>query len=360
VSPPLFHTAVWSVAVPEIAESMLVAVYQGERTISVEERLVPDVGPDQVLLQVSHCGVCGSDLHMLYEDWGTPGSVAGHEYSGVVARAGRDVAGWRVGDRAVGGPRRGCGHCPQCADGLTNLCTDRPRSGVDPYFGAFATYKVLDAACLYRVPDALDLRTAALTEPVAVALHGIRKARTGLGRRVLVAGAGPIGILTVAILRTMGVEDITVTEPAPKRQELAGRVGAASVLDPDQLEEPSMPMDLVAAPFQAAFECSGRKEAMESALANLDVAGTLVLSGTGMRRPRFDPNRIILNELTVTGAVEYTPDDYVDSLDLLASGRLPTALLIEPEDQPLGRLEWALGQLSRGELAGKVMVVPRA
>jgi threonine dehydrogenase-like Zn-dependent dehydrogenase len=79
-----------------------------------------------------------------------------------------------------------------------------------------------------------------------------------------------------------------------------------------------------------------------------------------MRRPRFDPNRIILHELTVTGTVEYTPDDYRAALELLESGRLPTDLLIEPEDQPLGRLEWVLGQLSRGEVAGKVMVVPRA
>jgi (R,R)-butanediol dehydrogenase/meso-butanediol dehydrogenase/diacetyl reductase len=339
---------------------MLAAVYKGRRTIAVEERPVPRIGPNDVLLEVSHCGVCGTDLHMMYEDWGTPGSVAGHEYSGVVARVGPEVTGWAIGDRAVGGPRPGCGRCGPCAAGRTNLCSARPPMGVAPFVGAFAGYKVVDALCLYRVPDGLDLRTAALTEPVAVALHGIRKAPAAPGARVLVTGAGPIGVLTVAILRTMGVTDITVSEPAPLRQELALAVGATRVVAPDDLHHPAMPMDLAADPFQAAFECSGRREAMEAALDNLDTGGTLVLSGTGMHRPRFDPNRIILNELNVTGTVEYTPGDYDDSLELLRSGRLPADRLIEPEDQPLGRLEWVLGRLSRGELAGKVMVVPRA
>lgn len=338
---------------------MLAAVYKGEHTIAVEQIPVPKVGPGQVLLEISHCGVCGSDLHTLYEDWGTPGSVAGHEYSGVVSEVGPGVVGWQCGDRVVGGPGQGCGRCRPCVAGRTNLCASRPRIGVDPFVGAFARFKLVDAGCLYRVPDHLDLRTAALTEPVAVALRGVRRADPAPDARVLVTGAGPIGLLTVAVLGTLGVTDITVSEPAAPRQARAAQLGA-NVIAPDRLEEPVMPMQSVPVPFQAAFECSGRKEAMEAALANLDVGGTLVLSGTGMRRPRLDPNRIILNELTVTGTVEYTPDDYRSAIGMLAAGLLPTGLLIEPEDQPLGRLEWVLGQLSRGELAGKVMVVPRA
>lgn len=339
---------------------MLAAVYKGESTIAVEEMAVPDVGPAQVLLEVSHCGVCGSDVHTLVENWGRPGSVAGHEYSGVVVAVGEDVEGWREGDRVVGGPRRGCGRCRPCAEGRTNLCASRPKAGLDPFVGAFATYKVVDADCLYRVPDGLDLRTAALTEPVAVALHGIGKARPASSSRVLVTGAGPIGLLHVAVLQTMGVEQVFVSEPASRRRDLAVRLGAAGVVEPQDLIQPQWPTDLVAEPYQVAFDCSGNREAMENALANLDVGGTLVLSGTGMRRPRFDPNRIILNELTITGTVEYTPEDYHRSLELLAQRRIPTGMLIEPDDQPLSRLEWALDRLSAGEIAGKVMVVPRA
>ncbi len=339
---------------------MLAAVYKGDHTISVERTPRPEAGAGQVLLEVSHCGICGTDLHMLYQDWGTPGSIAGHEYSGTVARVGAGVDGWQVGDRAVGGPRPGCGTCRPCRQGRPQLCTGRPRLGVTPFVGAFAGYKSVDADALYPVPEGLDLRTAALTEPVAVARRGVEKVTVGPGTRVLVTGAGPIGFLTVAILRERGVTDITVSEPSAKRRELAARVGASTVVEPDHLVAPGMPMDVVDDPYQVAFECSGNPRAMENALSSLDRAGTLVLSGTGLQRPRFDPNRIILNELTVTGTVEYTADDYWAAIELLASGRLPTHLLIEPEDVPLGRLEWALGRLSDGELAGKVMVVPRA
>lgn len=340
--------------------TMLAAVYRGDGVIAVEDIPRPEVGPGQVLLEVSHCGICGSDLHMVIEGWGQPGSVGGHEYSGTVVEVGPEVHGWAPGDRAVGGPDRGCGGCPPCREGRPNLCAGRGRSGVDPFQGAFASYKLVDSSALYRVPDGMDLRTAALTEPLAVAMHGIRRTVVTPGDRVLVTGAGPIGILTVAALRSIGVSDITVSEPGERRKALAARLGAAAVVDPDELVTPGMPMDVVDDPYQVAFECSGRPEAMESALGQLGRAATLVLLGTGMRRPRFDANRIILNELAITGAVEYTPDDYAAALELLASGRLPTELLIDPDDQPLGGLQSAMERLARGELAGKVMVVPHA
>lgn len=339
---------------------MLAAVYKGHRTIAVEEVATPRPGPGQVLIEVSHCGICGSDLHMVLEDWGNPGSISGHEYSGVVVESGPGVTDWVAGDRVVGGPGRGCGSCASCQAGRVNLCVGRPKSGVDPYTGAFATYKAVDAGALYPIPESLDLRTAALTEPLAVALHGVRRAGDPARGPVLITGAGPIGLLTVAVLRASGLGGITVSEPGAKRRALALGVGADEVVAPDDLSRPPLPMDVADRPFRVAFECSGRSEAMEMAAANLDRGGTLVLSGTGMHRPKFDANRIILNELTITGTVEYTPEDYTDALELLASGRVPAQMLIEPEDQPLGRLQWAMEQIGRGELAGKVMVAPNA
>ena len=340
---------------------MPAAVYRGRRTVVVEEVPVPPVRADQVLLKISHCGICGTDLHLMMEDWGLPGSVAGHEYSGEVAAVGAAVAGWVVGDRAVGGPGRGCGQCVPCRAGRTNLCVTRQLWNPDiSITGGFAAFKAVDATSLFRVPDSLDLRTAALTEPLAVALHGVRRAAVSPDSRVLVTGAGPIGTLTIALLRSLGVADITMSEPGPRRRELAARVGASVVVGPAELAVPAMPMELVPDPFDVAFECSGRSDAMEAALANLGRAGTLVLSGSGMHRPRFDPNRIILNELVVTGTAEYTPADYEESLDLLAAGGLPTADLIEPDDVPLSGMPAALEQLVAGERAGKVMVVPRA
>jgi (R,R)-butanediol dehydrogenase/meso-butanediol dehydrogenase/diacetyl reductase len=337
---------------------MPAAVYKGARTISVEDVPIPQLGPSEVMLQVSHCGICGTDLHLMMEDWGTPGTIGGHEYSGVVAAVGTSVRGWATGDRAVGGPRAGCGLCRLCRAGRSHLCAEVERPEVRS--GAYAAYKVVDADALFRIPDGLDLRTAALTEPVAVALRGVRRAGVKAGERVLVTGAGPIGLLTVAVLAAAGVSDVTVSEPNPKRRRLAQKVGASTTLSPEELEVPAGTMELVASPSQYAFECSGRAEAMEAGLGNLDRGGTLVLSGTGMRRPRFDPNRLIVHELTVTGTAEYTQDDYRAAMGLLAEGRLPTDVLIEREDLPLTRLQWGMEQLVAGELAGKVMVSPRA
>lgn len=339
---------------------MMAAVYKGSRTIEVERVEVPRMGPADVLLEVSHCGICGSDLHTLMEDWGTPDSIAGHEYSGVVVAVGSDAGDWSVGDRAVGGPGPGCGHCPSCLAGATNLCTSKAKSGIDPFVGAFAEYKVVATDSLYRIPESLDLRTAALTEPVAVALRGVTRSGAGERTRALVTGGGPIGLLTVAVLRAIGVSDITVSEPAAPRRGLAARVGATEVIEPEELTTPPLPMDLADRPFGVAFECSGRPDAMEKALDNLDRSGTLLLSGTGMKRPRFDTNRIILNELNITGTVEYTGDDYRRAIDLLAEGHLPTDILIEAEDRPLIGVQLALEMLVRGELAGKVMVDPHA
>ncbi|HUE57946.1 MAG TPA: alcohol dehydrogenase catalytic domain-containing protein [Acidimicrobiales bacterium] len=339
--------------------TMPTAVYRGEHTVVVEEIPIPEVGPSQVLLEISHCGICGSDLHLMMEDWGPPGMRGGHEFSGVVVAVGPDVAGWAPGDRAVGGPTPGCGRCSYCRDGRTNLCAEREGGiGIGP--AGYARYTTIDAERLFRIPPDLALRTAALVEPVAVALRGVHRGATRPGERVLVTGAGPIGLLTIAILRAEGVTDITVSEPGERRRKLAARVGARTVVTPDQLPAPAMPTEIAAEPYQLAIECSGRADAMEAALANLDRAGRLVLSGTGMRRPRFDSNRIILQELTVTGTVEYVPADYHNAIALLANGRLAVDELIEPADVPLDRLQEAMEQLMAGELAGKVLVAPGA
>ena len=204
-----------------LPDSMPVAVYRGTNAISLETRPVPVPGSGEVVVEVSHCGVCGSDLHFVIEGWGRPGAIGGHEYSGRVAAVGPGVAGWAVGDPVVGGAMVGCGTCVACRAGRPSLCRARSSPGVGDLQGAFAGFVSCPAAELVRVPEGLPLRTAALTEPLAVALHGITAAALAPGQRALVTGAGPIGLLTVAALRARGVDDVTVSEPAPLRRELA-------------------------------------------------------------------------------------------------------------------------------------------
>ncbi len=343
-----------------VPPTMPAAVFMGLRDVAVEDRPTPEPGPGELLLEVSHCGICGSDLHFLLEWGGRPGVIEGHEYSGTVAALGRGVSGWAVGDRAIGGPSPRCGTCEYCVAHRPSLCVERNSMGGDTAWqGAFAGYKTVHAAEALRVPDGLSLKHAALTEPLAVALHGITRAGGARpGTRWLVTGGGPIGFLSVAALLALGVEDVVVSEPKASRRALCEKLGARTV-DPADLEAPAMPYDTVTDPFDVALECSGNGRAQESALAQLKRAGTLVLVGAGMARPKFDPNRILLNELVITGAFVYDHDGFPRALDLLASGKLANDLLVEQEDYPLNRLLDAAVGLHEGDLAAKAMIVPR-
>jgi threonine dehydrogenase-like Zn-dependent dehydrogenase len=337
---------------------MRAAVYKGDRRVEVEDFPVPELGGDDVLLEVSHCGVCGSDIHFVLEGWGRPNSVGGHEYTGTVAAVGANVTGWQVGDAAVGGPSVRCGECEYCRAGRPSLCAGRSSVGEGGEFqGAFADFIRVPAAELLRLPDGLSLRHAALTEPLAVALHGITRAGVRPGERVLVTGGGPIGTLSIAALVQRGVTDIVLSEPAEVRRELGERLGARSIT-PDQLVTPRSPNELVAEPFDVALECSGHAAAMEQCLGQLQRTGRLVLVGAGVKPPRFDPNRILLNELVITGAFCYDADGFERALELLSEPEFPRDLLVEPNDVGLGELLGAIEQLGAGEIPAKVMVAP--
>lgn len=342
--------------------TMPVAVYRTKGSVDIEERAVPRPGDGQVLVEISHCGVCGSDLHMIMEGWGTPGTVEGHEWSGVVVEVGADVDEWRPGDAVVGGPSPRCGECRRCRDGRPAQCERRGRSVTEAPDGAFAAYHLAEARSLRAIPDGLPPRAAALAEPLAVALHGISRSGIGEGDRALVLGAGPIGALTLAVLVDRGIGPVDVVEPADHRAELARALGARDVRRPDDLTTFPMwePESLAEPRYDVVFECSGRRSAMEAGFHQLARGGHLVLLGAGIEPPSFDPNRFILNELQVSGSFVYDTDGFEQALALLASGRLRTDLLIDPHDVPLLRMNDALRGLVDGRIAGKAMIVPGA
>ena len=344
---------------PRLPASMPAAVYRGSGEVAVEDRPVPQPGAGEVLVEVGHCGICGSDLYLIGENLGSPGTVMGHEYSGVVAALGEGVTGWAVGDEVVGGPAPRCGQCRRCLEGQPSQCEVRRRVMTD-HDGAFARFILVDARALVRVPEGLGRREAALAEPLAVALHGITRSHIRLGDTAMVMGAGPIGALTVAALLARGFGPVTVVEPAPPRQALARALGA-EVLEPGDL--PTYPLwepeQMSPLAVDVVLECSGRKAAMEAGFHQLRRGGHMVLVGAGIEPPTFDPNRMLLNELTVTGAFVYDADGFDRALELLATpGAIPTELLIEAEDIGLDRVGQAVRQLAAGESAGKVMVAP--
>ena len=336
---------------------MPAAVYVGNGAMAVRELPVPEPGPGDVLVEVSHCGICGTDLHLVLEQFARPDSVLGHEWAGTVAALGDGVHGWELGARVVCDTTPGCGECRACLAGRPAVCLRREPTDFLSFRGAFARYVTAPARRMLRVPDSLSTRHAALTEPTAIAIHTVNLSGVTPADRVLVTGGGPVGLLTTAVLRARGIDDITVSEPAAARRDRALAVGAAAVCEPGDLGRGPMarPVD---EPFTVAFECSGRASAAESALEQLDYAGTLVFVGTGSEFPRVNHNRVIVFELTIIGAYNYDAAGFGPALELLASGALPLDDLVEPVDVGLDEVLDAMGRLAAGELAGKVMVKP--
>ena len=335
---------------------MSAAVYTGDGRVAVEEVPRPEPGPGEVLVEIAECGICGSDLHMVLERYARPGAILGHEWSGIVASAPSD-SGWSPGDRVVGNPAPGCGSCRPCRRGRPSVCLNRPVADFAGYRGAFCQYKTVAADGLIRIPDSLPTRVAALTEPMAITLHALRLADVHAGDRVLVTGAGPVGLLLVAVLRAQGVSDITVSEPSEVRRRQALAAGATRVVTPDSLEPPPMTQP-VAEPYAVVFECSGHAAAVEAGFGQLDYAGTLVIVGTGFEPPRINQNRMIIFELEVIGAYNYNDEGFQPAVDVLHRAGLPFDALIEPENIPLCEVMESMERLARGEIPSKVMVQP--
>jgi (R,R)-butanediol dehydrogenase/meso-butanediol dehydrogenase/diacetyl reductase len=342
---------------------MRAAVIEGPGRLSVHdlERAEPGVG--EVHVQVEYCGICGTDLHGALEGWMPPGTIGGHEWSGRVSAVGPGVTRWSVGDPVVGGPPW-CGTCEWCRVGRPALCVADPMRSKDGFghSGAFAEFHVATAESLCAVPDGLDIRVAALSEPLAVAMHGITAARLANGPRqlkILVSGGGPLGLLVLAALLADGAGNVTVSEPVEVRRKQASSVGAHDVVAPDELPDiPALPTEAHQDGFDVVFETSGAEVAVTTGLALLRPAGTLVLLGTGAMSVRLDAIRILLNELVVTGAYCYDADGIDAALALLASGRLPTEALMCPDDVGLDDLLDTMRRLHAGEIPTKALVRP--
>jgi (R,R)-butanediol dehydrogenase/meso-butanediol dehydrogenase/diacetyl reductase len=343
------------IAVP--TDLMAAAVYVGDGHIAVERVPVPEARPGELLVEVSECGICGSDLHLVFSRYAKPGAILGHEWSGTVVAGEGAGSGWTTGERVVFSPTPGCGVCRPCRRGRPSVCLQRQPSDIREMRGAFAQYIAVSTANLLPIPESLPSRAAALAEPTAIALHAVELSGVRPDDRVLVTGGGPVGLIIVAVLWARGVTEVTVCEPVALRRERAIAVGAAGTVAPEDLVDPSLG-STVPEPYAVAFECSGHASAAERALGQLDFAGTLVFVGTGSEPTRVNHNRMIILELEAVGTFNYSAEGFGPALDLLDSGAMPLDALIEADAVPLSGVMEAMERLSRGEIPAKVLVGP--
>lgn len=336
---------------------MTAAVYRGDGRIEVDQVPVPKPAPGELLVEVAACGICGSDLHLVFERYARPGAILGHEWSGTVVAGGTGDSNRPPGTRVVFDPSPGCGACRPCRRGRPSVCLRRDSSDLRDMRGAFARYVTVAASSTLVIPDSLGLREAALAEPTAIAVHAVELADVQPDDRVLVTGAGPIGLLILSVLWARGVRDITVSEPSEPRRRRAMAVGAARTVQPEALPDPP-PAGVVTHPVDVAFECSGHPSAGARCLDQLDRGGTLVFVGTGPVPVPVNQNRMIILELEALGAYNYSAEGFGPAVDLLSTGSLPLELLLEPRDTPLEGVMDAMERMSRGEVPAKVLVNP--
>uniref|UniRef100_A0A7C2VBI1 Enoyl reductase (ER) domain-containing protein n=1 Tax=Ignisphaera aggregans TaxID=334771 RepID=A0A7C2VBI1_9CREN len=210
----------------------------GPKTLRLDDVEEPQIEPDEVLIRVEYAGVCGSDLHVYrgaMRNRVKYPAIPGHEFSGVVARVGSRVTWLSEGDRVVVNSVVPCGRCVTCAAGRPNICTNFKILGVD-LPGAFAEYVKIRGDRVYRIPEGLSLREAALAEPFSVALHACRRANIEIGDTVVVIGQGPIGLCVTQAAKHYGAEKVIALEILGNRLELSKRVGADFAINPREVD----------------------------------------------------------------------------------------------------------------------------
>jgi L-idonate 5-dehydrogenase len=312
---------------------------RGAGDLRVEELPVPEPGPGEVAVRVAFGGVCGSDLH--YYHRGGVGDFTvrerltlGHEVSGTLLATGAGVAPGTAGVPALGAPvtvhpATPCGECAQCRAGRANTCPTTRYLGSAAHLphvqGGFTDVLVVRAAQLVPLPAGLDLRRAALAEPLAVALHALRRAGDVDGRRVLVTGAGPIGALVAAAARRAGAAEVVVTDLVDEALQVALEVGATRVERADALSArltADGPLDV-----DVAIEASGAPPALTSCVEQVVRGGVVVQ--LGLLPPGSVPapgNLLVTHEVDLRGAFRFT-DEIAGAVQLLAEGLPVDAVL---------------------------------
>lgn len=331
---------------------MKAAVIEKPGTISVRDVPAPRPGPGQVAVRVGACGICGTDLHIA--DGEFPPSpyplVPGHEFAGTVSDVGDDVStGIAVGDRVAVDPSLFCGHCRQCRRGRGNLCENWGAIG-DTVDGAFAEYVVVPAATCYELPGHLSFAQGALVEPVSCAVHGVRRLGVDAGERILVIGAGTMGLIMTQLLVAGGAR-VSVVDRAEAKLPLAEQLGATEVATAVD--------DLPRLAFDAAADVTGAPPAIEDAFRALDRGGRLQIFGVAADDARISlsPFRIYNDEITVVGSMAVL-HSYGDALELVAAGLVRTEPLIS-HTFALDEFEHALDMMRTGRTI-KAQIVPDA
>jgi 2-desacetyl-2-hydroxyethyl bacteriochlorophyllide A dehydrogenase len=303
----------------------------------------PAPGPGQIVVKVECCGVCGTDLHIMDGEFPpTPYPITpGHEFAGTVAALGGEVSlDLPVGTRVAVDPSLYCGHCRRCRSGQDNLCENWQAIG-DTVAGAFAEYVAVPAVNAHRLPDSVGAQFGAMVEPLACAVHGLRRLGPVFGDTVLLTGAGTMGLLLLQLLVHAGAGPVTVVDRVGDRLEVARKLGAthvASGLDALDGER-----------FEIAVDATGVPAVIDGAAGLVDRGGRLLVFGVSPAEASISlsPFRVYNDELTVTGSMAILRS-FAPAAELITSGVVDPRLLLS-EPLPLEEFGEALRRVRAGQ-----------
>lgn len=350
-----------------MARMMKAAVLKGVRDIEIQDIPVPDIGPKDVLIKVSNCGICGSDIHSyttgMYVE---PGQVMGHEFTGIAYAVGDEVEGISTGNRVTGFSAGVCGECDACKRGQPLLCAALFRNSTGygrP--GAFAEFVKIENAILgatiHKLPDSIDNITAAMIEPVSVGVSAVTQAHVKAGDRVVVLGAGMIGNACLQAAKAAGAAEVLVIEVSSTRLKLAKESGADDVFDARNGDALDWVIDKFGpAPYHyhvggnadVVFEAAGAPVTIRQAFEMVRPGGTICFVGLPEGATPIDTTKIVHKMPHIVGSLG---GDFVAAIERLSSGKIRAKQLMTHR-YPFDKIKEAFEMQLNADETVKVMV----
>ena len=313
---------------------MKAAVLSEVGKIGIEEREIPKIKKNELLVKIRHVGICGSDLH--YYEHGRIGDfvvekpiVLGHESAGEVAAVGEEVTGFQVGDLVTLEPGYTCGKCEFCKTGRYNLCPDVVFMATPPFDGAFAEFVAYPADMAFKLPKGMSTMEGALVEPLAVGIHAAKQAGASLGQSAMILGAGCIGLVTMMALKAMGVTTIYMADVVQKRLDKAMELGATGVVAADREDTAARIMELTGnRGMDLVIECAGNINTILQTTELVKRGGKIVLVGMAPESKMvFDIGRLMAKEASISTVFRYR-NIYPSAIGAIERGLIPIGKIV--------------------------------
>ncbi len=314
--------------------TMKVAVLNKPLDITIEDRKIPEVKSNEILVKIKHVGICGSDIH--YYEFGRIGDfvvkkpiILGHESGGEVIEVGADVKNLKPGDLVALEPGVPCGKCEYCKSGNYNLCEDVVFMATPPYDGAFAEYVAYPSDMAFKLPEGMSTVEGALIEPLAVGLHAASMAEAHLGETAVVLGSGCIGLVTMLSLKAMGVTQIFVADVIPKRLEKAKALGATEIIRADETDTVKKVLELTNGKgADIVIETAGNRITTQQTAGLVKRGGRIVLVGMAPDKTiEYNFSTLMSKEASIRTVFRYR-NLYPKAIQAVAAGLIPISDIV--------------------------------